>query len=143
MNTPTVALTIRQPWAALVLAEIKRFEARTWWTDVRASIFVHVGVNVDHDAPDEAWDLVGDLGAVRGVIAGVATIADVIDGNRARPWAPAAEYHWRLSHVVPLETPVAARGNYGLWVPPEDVSRAVRAQLPPRRRPDRSRRTSR
>jgi hypothetical protein len=37
----TLALSIRQPWASLVIHGGKDIENRTWWTDVRGPILIH------------------------------------------------------------------------------------------------------
>ena len=37
----TLALSIRQPWASLILHGGKDIENRTWWTDVRGRILIH------------------------------------------------------------------------------------------------------
>ncbi|MGL4423455.1 MAG: ASCH domain-containing protein, partial [Gemmataceae bacterium] len=38
-----VALSVRQPWAALILAGIKSLELRTWPTQRRGRIWIHAG----------------------------------------------------------------------------------------------------
>jgi hypothetical protein len=39
------------------------------------------------------------------------------------------EWHWELAGVRPLAEPVPCKGKLGLWRLPEDVEKAVRAQL--------------
>jgi len=45
------------------------------------------------------------------------------------PWAAAGQWHWQLACIQPLAEPVRVRGMLGLWRLPEDVEKAVRAQL--------------
>jgi hypothetical protein len=45
------------------------------------------------------------------------------------PWAVRGQWHIELVNVVPLGEPVPCRGKLGLWRLPEDVEKAVRAQL--------------
>jgi hypothetical protein len=45
------------------------------------------------------------------------------------PWAAPDQYHWALSAVHALPSPVLCKGNRGLWPLPESVEKAVRAQL--------------
>ena len=37
----TLALSIRQPWASLILHGGKDIENRSWWTDVRGRVLIH------------------------------------------------------------------------------------------------------
>lgn len=47
------------------------------------------------------------------------------------PWAVRGQWHIELAEVRPLADPVSCRGKLGLWRLPEDVEKAVRAQLGP------------
>jgi hypothetical protein len=50
-KVPTIkALTIRQPWAELILRGRKPFELRTWRTKYRGPLVIHAAAKVD------AWD---------------------------------------------------------------------------------------
>ncbi len=51
-----VALSIKQPWAALLVAGIKTIEIRTWPTRRRGPVLIHTGKIAD-DRP-EGWDLI-------------------------------------------------------------------------------------
>ena len=43
-------LTIRQPWASLIMNGYKKFEFRSWSTKYRGAILIHAGKNVDKEA---------------------------------------------------------------------------------------------
>lgn len=43
-------LTIRQPWASLIIEGYKMFEFRSWKTNYRGEILIHAGQGVDRDA---------------------------------------------------------------------------------------------
>jgi len=47
------ALSIRQPWASLIMAGIKPVENRTWKTNFRGRIWIHAGKRYDYDG--EHW----------------------------------------------------------------------------------------
>lgn len=49
---PTVALSIMQPWAWLIVNGYKDVENRTWRTHRRGAILVHTGKTLDQDAHD-------------------------------------------------------------------------------------------
>ena len=44
-------------------------------------------------------------------------------------WAANGQCHWELADVRPLRDPVPCRGMLGLWRLPDEVEKAVRAQL--------------
>jgi len=41
------ALSIRQPWASMIAAELKTIETRTWHTDYRGPIWIHAARRPD------------------------------------------------------------------------------------------------
>ena len=43
-------LTIRQPWATLIVEGYKRFEFRSWKTNYRGDILIHAGKGIDKEA---------------------------------------------------------------------------------------------
>jgi hypothetical protein len=46
-------LTVRQPWASLIVAGIKNVENRSWRTKYRGKLGIHAGSHVDWDALDD------------------------------------------------------------------------------------------
>ena len=57
-NSRRIALSIKQPWATLVVFGIKSIEIRKWGTKRRGLIYIHTGR--DPDPRDEGWSLVPD-----------------------------------------------------------------------------------
>jgi hypothetical protein len=53
MKKPEIALSLKQPWAALVVAGLKSIEVRGWRTDRRGRILIHAS-KVPDQRP-EAW----------------------------------------------------------------------------------------
>jgi len=53
-----IALSIKQPWATLVVFGIKSIEIRKWGTTRRGLIYIHTGREAD--PRDEGWSLVPD-----------------------------------------------------------------------------------
>lgn len=58
LRRPTYALSLKQPWAALVVSGRKTIEVRKWSTAVRGRVYIHAA-RVPDDRP-QAWDLVTD-----------------------------------------------------------------------------------
>lgn len=43
-------LTIKQPWATLIIQGNKRFEFRSWKTKYRGDLLIHAGKSIDKEA---------------------------------------------------------------------------------------------
>ena len=43
-------LTIKQPWATLIMQQDKRFEFRSWQTKYRGELLIHAGKGIDKEA---------------------------------------------------------------------------------------------
>jgi hypothetical protein len=119
------ALTIRQPYAHLIAAGIKRIENRSWPTAYRGPLAIHAA-----RSPPDAGTL-EDLarlgfpipdGLTYGAIVAVCELLDCValadlprdlaaDPFAVGPWA------WILGAAQPVE-PIACRGKLGLWETP-------------------------
>lgn len=53
MKKPELALSLKQPWAALVVAGLKSIEIRAWSTERRGRFYIHASKIAD--ARKEAW----------------------------------------------------------------------------------------
>jgi ASCH domain len=100
------ALTVRQPWAAAIVAGNKVIENRSRRTAYRGPLLIHAG-----KAP-------AGPGLVYGAIIGVCDLVDClpvaeVEGqpDACGPWC------WILSNPRPL-TPFACPGKLGLWEAP-------------------------
>ena len=145
------ALTIKQPWASLIMAGLKRVENRTWRTNYRGPLAIHAGRTVDRDAA-ETLDAAGidpqDFeDAPRGVILGVVDLIDVIEMDsaaarqQALPGFPGrydidsdplatGPYCWILRNPRPLARPVPYCGRRNLWdVTPDEFSSTYPGRL--------------
>ena len=129
---PSLALSIRQPWAWLILYAGKDVENRTWGTAFRGRIYIHAGQHYDQGAPGRISHLLGDLAlgrmmldarlpSVRGAIVGEVDIVDCLPPNShyKSPWTEAGAWHWLLANLVAYDKPIPCRGRLGLWTPPE------------------------
>lgn len=135
------AFTVMPPWAyaiALDHPEAKRTENRRRRTSYRGPIAIHAGKTEDVDA----W--YGRLGrllrrmlpARHGARGAIVALAELVDCHAAAaccaPWGEdePGVWHWSLDDVRVLPEPVPCRGSQATpWYVPEDVERAVRAQL--------------
>lgn len=80
VRRPTYALSLKQPWAALVVAGRKTIEVRKWATRVRGRVYIHAASVADERA--DAWALVTEdlrpLAQLNGGIIGAAELAACI-----------------------------------------------------------------
>ncbi len=118
------ALTVYQPWAALIMAGIKRIENRTRRVNYRGPLAIHAGrsrasMDVLRDSTiKELYEGVGELGECFGAVIGVVDLVDVfpIEDERVRDDAFAVgPWCWLLENPRKLAEPVEATGKLGLW----------------------------
>ncbi len=69
-------LTIKQPYASLIVAGIKKYEFRTWKTNFRGDFLIHAGKGVDKEEMKKYKDL--NLEYPSGAIIGKVTLEDCI-----------------------------------------------------------------
>jgi hypothetical protein len=128
-------ISIRQPYAACILAGAKTVEnrPRRWRT---GWVLLHTSKTVDRPAlrtPLIARTIRGRE-LVTGAVTGVARITDCHqdpDGAPpCTPWAYPGAWHLVLDDVQELPLPVPARGQVVPWKPPADLLSRVFQQLP-------------
>lgn len=111
------ALSIRQPWASLIVMGHKDVENRSWSTKYRGPLLVHAGHGRAVAAIGSIEEQYGlelcsqDL--PRGGIIGVVELIDVAREHRSR-WFDREGFAWVLANPRPLAfTPL--RGRLGLF----------------------------
>jgi hypothetical protein len=123
------ALSIRNPWASLIMSGNKLVENRVWDTRWRGTFAVHAGKKTDAEGLDAAAELgiEFDEPLPRGYL-GVVDLVDVHfspDGECCGPWAQAERYHFMLENPRPFPKPISGRGRLGLYVVPDEILAAI------------------
>jgi len=106
-------LTVRQPWASLIVAGIKDVENRPWRTRYRGKLGIHAGARVDEEAMNRYSHLVEDsipLGALIGSV----VLVGCVQNSRSQ-WAVKGQWHWLLDQPRQLRQPRWMSGRLGLW----------------------------
>ena len=122
------ALSIRQPWAWLVVSGYKDIENRTWPTRFRGRVYVHAGqlamppgsfpAQEDYIRQAGIW-IPEDL--PRGAIVGEVSIVDCVV-SAASPWF-GGPYGWIVADPLRYAIPIPCRGRLGFfWVDEKAIS---------------------
>jgi len=128
-------LSIRQPWAELILVDRKKVELRQWSTRHRGWTWLHTGRSVD-PADCERFGL---SSLFTGGFVGAFHLRDVVplDSERWEAWRsvhldlgrhPPEVFGWVLANPVRLVNPVAAPGSRGLYRPDASLIARLLAQ---------------
>ena len=131
-------ISVRQPWAWLIVAGHKDIENRTWRTSYRGRLLVHASLATEpDDFPVQREWIENWTGIVipedlpRGAIVGSATLTDVLDMNDPggrlcfSPWFE-GPYGFHMADAVEFAEPIPCRGQLGI----RDVSDALAARVP-------------
>ncbi|MFE6985839.1 ASCH domain-containing protein [Streptomyces griseus] len=129
-------VSIRQPWAACILAGAKTIENRPRAWSWRGWLLLHAGQQTDRPAlsvPHVARTIRG-RGLPTGAVIGVARLTGCHQDPDGTPpcteWAHPGAWHLELADVQALALPIPARGQLGPWKPTEDLVDQVLQQLP-------------
>ncbi len=141
-------LSIRQPWAELIILGRKTLELRTWTVKHRGPLAIHASQTVEREAclahaldPDQVT-----AGAAIGVVDLVEIVELDADSYAARrsehladePWGGGPLYGWRLTNPRRLPEPVPMRGRMGVFevqLPGDWKSRQPSQSLPSQAEP--------
>ncbi len=158
-------LSLRQPWASLVILGLKRYETRTWSTNYRGPLAIHAGRTLTADAAalcnreplrslllSAGYHFLADL--PRGVVLGTVELCDCIptellpagvamgsyddftEQERDLGDYRPRRYAWRLAQPAPFVHPVALPGQLSLFDLPDWEKLVRRAKgSPSRKRP--------
>ncbi|MBQ2873348.1 MAG: ASCH domain-containing protein [Bacilli bacterium] len=119
-------LTIREPWASLIVNGYKKYEFRSWKTNYRGKILIHAGLNLDKNMFNRFKDY--NIECIKGAIIGEAEIVDCIlvskeFNDTLRKIDPIVygrsnyteTYAWKLENVIKYNKPIFCKGKLGLW----------------------------
>ena len=124
------ALSIRQPWAWLLIHGTKDIENRDWWTSVRGQVAIHAAKGMTRFEYEDAVDFVRRFDPnlaeciplpkelERGAIIGTMVIRDCVSSSKT-PW-----FQGRYGFVMDTPEPWDAfpcSGALGFWEVPENA----------------------
>jgi hypothetical protein len=96
-------LTVRQPWAALIVAGIKDVENRSWGTDYRGPLLILAGKQWDGDVSTAVLDYLDDHPDLDMHTRGIIGMVELVDITRKHPsrWFT-GPLGWILENARPL-----------------------------------------
>ncbi len=119
-------LTIKQPWASLIIEGYKKYEFRSWKTKYRGKILIHAGMSLEKDMVNRFKQYSIDYPL--GCIIGEANLEDCIlvdeeFNEQLRKENPIVygrnnhveTYAWKLSNIKKYKKPIYIKGQLGLW----------------------------
>ena len=124
-------LTIKQPWATLIIECLKKYEFRTWKTNYRGKILIHAGLSLEQKYSNKFKDY--KFNYIKGAIIGEAEIIDCILVDEKFNNQLQKEnilvygndhvgiYAWKLDNVKKYKNPIYIKGKLGLWNYEEEI----------------------
>ena len=120
-------LTIKQPWASLIMSGYKEYEFRSWKTNYRGPLLIHAGRAIDKEAVVRlAKYLPEEL--PKGKILGQVYIVNCIkcdddfknmcQSKQKDVYAKTTfveHYAWKLEDIQEFKCPIEIKGKLGLW----------------------------
>lgn len=120
------ALTIKEPWASLIINNIKKYEFRSWKTNYRGKLLIHAGLNVEQGYLEKFKSY--NLDYKPGYILGEVELIDCIKVDDCFNKKLLKEnslvygitnhvsnYAWKLDNIIIYEKPIKIKGKLGLW----------------------------
>lgn len=120
------AITIKQPWASLIVHGIKDIENRNWRTNFRGRVLIHSSAKGDSGKfgclqPNQRDKVLytpigrtffNDLPF--GSIIGSVEIVDCVQ-NHTSVWADKGVYNWVLANPILFPETIPAKGKLSFW----------------------------
>ena len=116
-------LTIKNPWASLIVNNYKKYEFRSWKTNYRGKILIHAGLSSDDDTMFSEYN----LEYIKGAIIGEADLVDCIlvaksfddelknSNTIVYSYEHVGLYAWKLENIKKYDKPIYVKGKLGLW----------------------------
>lgn len=119
-------LTIKEPWATLIIEGYKEYEFRSWKTKYRGKILIHAGMTLEQENANKFKDY--NLEYSKGAIIGEAEITNCIFvtkeiNEELKSLNPLVygksghveKYAWKLENIKKYDKSIPVKGQLGLW----------------------------
>lgn len=119
-------ISIKQPWASLIINGYKEYEFRSWKTNFRGNCLIHTSLGIDKSAMDRFKHL--NLDYPLGKIIGSVDVVDCIIVDKAFETKLLNKdkiiyggsinrtgYAFKLKNIKKFKETIAAKGQLGFW----------------------------
>ena len=118
-------LTIKEPWASLIIDGYKKYEFRSWKTNYRGKLLIHAGKSIDKDMLYIANKY--NIKINPGNILGEVEITDCIkvddefnkylkkDNSLVYRGSYKDDYAWKIEKVKKYDKTIPVNGKLGIW----------------------------
>jgi len=119
-------LTVREPWATLIIEGYKEYEFRSWKTNYRGKILIHAGKTLEKDMSKrfEKYNLKYNCGCILGeaIITDCILVDEKLSDELNKRNSIVYEnsnhketYAWKLENIKKYDKPIPCKGKLGLW----------------------------
>jgi hypothetical protein len=105
-------LTVKQPWAFLIVMGIKPVENRDWQTTHRGLLLIHAGQSYDPQPDLEREFGIDPKRLTYGAVIGSVELTDIVTDHPSRFFV--GRYGWVLQNARPID-PVPLRGQLRIF----------------------------
>lgn len=141
------AITVKQPWASLIIEGIKDIENRTWPTKFRGRVLIHAGATIAKNAVDvismidgelarKIWFDINDKKLPIGAVIGSVEIIDCVINHpsiwseKTTQMSPDNSYNWVLANPIKFPEAIPAKGKLSFWDYPNILAEPEAAVCP-------------
>ena len=121
-------LSIKEPWASLIMNNIKKIETRSWKTNYRGELFIHASLSTKNNISNEVLDLIKDMKLNNGYIICKCKLVDCvymtedfinnIKNNNHIEYIcgdyQLGRYAWILDDIEAVDS-IEVKGKLGIW----------------------------
>jgi hypothetical protein len=128
------AISIKNPWADLIVKGIKDIENRSWRTSYDGPIFIHISKAIDinaynilsktHPTLIESKEYYNNQ---NGKIIGSFFIKNF--NNSTSEWADKNSLHWNLENVLKFDNYFQVKGSLSIWTIPFEIRESLLNQI--------------
>ena len=120
-------LTIKQPWATLIMQGDKKYEFRSWQTKYKGELLIHAGKSVDKEAIKRLEKYLPEnlpLGKILGKVRLVDCIKmspefkEMLLKENSEIYTKSSfqeNYGWQVTDIEIFKEPIEVKGRLSLW----------------------------
>ena len=120
-------ITIKQPWATLIMQGYKRFEFRSWQTKYRGDLLIHAGKGIDKEAVKRLEKYLPKELPFRKILGKVTLVYCIKMSSEFKEkllkenkdiYTKSSfqeKYGWQMNNVQVFKEPIDVKGHLSLW----------------------------